>query len=116
MVSSDARVRILVTGSRDFTDVVLVKAALNEIRAHCPGASFTVVHGDSRGADRHARDICRAVPDAFARDEPHPAQWRREDGSLDRSAGHRRNAEMERRVRRRSTAVSSGGPSSRTAG
>lgn len=37
MVSSAARVRILVTGSREFTDVALVRAALYEIRARRPG-------------------------------------------------------------------------------
>ncbi|MDB6425934.1 SLOG family protein [Curtobacterium sp. 20TX0008] len=87
------RSRVLITGSRDFDDVEQVRAALNQIRVEF-GGPLTIVHGDARGADRIARDLTRNVPDALAVDEPHPAQWRAADGSTDRSAGHRRNADM----------------------
>ncbi|HEY0641295.1 MAG TPA: DUF4031 domain-containing protein [Pseudonocardiaceae bacterium] len=80
--------RVLVTGSRTWTDRGVIADKLREAaRAH-PGA--TLVHGAARGADRIAAAIWRrwGLPT-----EPHPvgpADWDR-DGP---SAGHVRNRRM----------------------
>ena len=42
-----ARVRVLVTGSREVTDVEMVRAALNACRARLGGAAMILVHGSS---------------------------------------------------------------------
>lgn len=93
--------RILVTGSRDWPEPArvwteLARAAFEHLAAHPePHAHpwVTVVHGDCpTGADRHAADYCERVTHWHT--EPHPAAWRRPDGTVDRAAGFRRNAEM----------------------
>lgn len=81
--------RILVTGSRTWTDKKVVGEALKrawlELRDRGP---VVLVHGDCpNGADRIARDIWR---DQGLPDEPHPARWA-EHG---RRAGFVRNADM----------------------
>lgn len=45
--------RILITGSRRWTDIAIVKAALARAVAEHPGP-VVVVHGDARGADQLA--------------------------------------------------------------
>lgn len=78
--------RVLVTGSRTWTDWQLLEAALSNLRIELGG--FTLVHGDARGVDRRAA--------AFVRDElalpveHHPADWER----YGKRAGFVRNAEM----------------------
>ncbi|MDN4648144.1 DUF4031 domain-containing protein [Curtobacterium sp. PsM8] len=42
-----ARVRVLVTGSREVTDQEMVRAALNACRARLGGAAMILVHGSS---------------------------------------------------------------------
>lgn len=84
--------RILVTGSRSWTDEDAVEAALREawIDAGSPVqvASMTLVHGACpTGADAIADRIARRVGMQV---EPHPADWERHG----RSAGPIRNAEM----------------------
>jgi hypothetical protein len=80
--------RIMVTGSRTWTDRTIIRMEL----ARWFSAMPTIVHGDARGArgtdgaDRIAAEI--AVTFGYAV-EPHPADW-----SLGRSAGMRRNIEM----------------------
>ncbi len=77
--------RILVTGSRDWTDREAVWSALNEHAT--PGA--TVVHGDCpTGADHLAKQWCSTQPDIV--ESPHPANWK-EHG---RAAGPIRNQQM----------------------
>jgi hypothetical protein len=82
--------RILVTGSRDWTDIELIRGVLDGLRSQT--WTMTVVHGACPyGAD--------AIADLWARQqtgvtvEPHPADWR-PGGVFDRSAGFKRNAEM----------------------
>lgn len=78
-------VRILVTGSRTWTDAPAVHVALAEATAGHRGC--VIVHGDCpRGADRIARDWARGNGH---RHEPHPADW-----TKGRAAGHLRNSEM----------------------
>lgn len=83
--------RVLVTGSRTWTDAVLVKRRLFaavQPRKDRPGI---VVHGDAKGVDQIADDWAKAwAARGFdVTPEPHPADW-----SRGRSAGHARNAEM----------------------
>lgn len=76
--------RILITGSRDWWDVEVVRAALLE---HAPTeGEVVVVHGDARGADRIAATLAEEFGWAT---EPHPADW-----NLGKHAGPRRNARM----------------------
>lgn len=87
-------VRILITGSRTWTDRTAIAQAiiayLRSVRTISIGGAWPfpiVVHGGARGADQLA--------DAVARNwgwtpERHPADWSRHG----RAAGFRRNAEM----------------------
>ncbi|GGW15803.1 hypothetical protein GCM10018980_51480 [Streptomyces capoamus] len=84
--------RILVTGSRTWTDVGAIQKALAKAVEAIPAdRQIIVVHGACpNGAD--------AIADQWARQygatvERHPANWR-PNGVLDRAAGYRRNAEM----------------------
>jgi hypothetical protein len=82
-----AAVRILVTGSRKFTDRRVILRALFDTVAEWGDAVPTIVHGDAPGADQLAKKIARkhCWPT-----EPHPADWE----THGRSAGPRRNIEM----------------------
>ena len=80
--------RVLVTGSRDWTDVPAVYDALNRVLAEHPQRSVVVVHGAcSKGADAIADHVAR---DLGLRVERHPADW----DSYGKRAGFKRNAEM----------------------
>lgn len=78
--------RVLVCGSRDWTDRRRIRARLLNL----PRGS-TVIHGGARGADRLAGDVARNL--GFEVIEV-PADWRPDGVTLDRSAGHRRNIKM----------------------
>lgn len=83
-----SRVRVLVTGSRDWTDVHLVRAELDRILVDTGG--LTLVHGACpRGADAIAALWARQNWVKVSIDR-HPADWAT-DGV---AAGPRRNAEM----------------------
>jgi hypothetical protein len=77
--------RVLVCGGRNFGDIVLMGTTMKRLHAE---RSFTIViHGDAKGADRHA--------DAWARLNrvevmPFPARWREEGVA----AGPLRNQRM----------------------
>lgn len=76
--------RILVTGSRDWTDIDTIRAALmNEVIV---GEQMLVIHGACRGADMLADKVAQSL--GWYR-EPHPAQWQ-----FGRGAGFARNMEM----------------------
>lgn len=77
--------RILVTGSRDWTDVAEIRRALEAEWE--PGA--VLVHGACRGADVMAADLWLDLHGPHTQ-EPHPADWNR----YGRRAGFVRNAEM----------------------
>jgi hypothetical protein len=86
--------RILVTGSRDWTDRGLIERALADVIAenHVRTPKM-LVHGGARGADSLADAIWRGwrVPgDGSAGVEVHRADWEQ----FGKAAGHRRNAEM----------------------
>jgi SLOG family YspA-like protein len=74
--------RILITGSRTWTDNTVIRDALAPYRS--PGA--VLVHGGARGADRIAAAIWRRWGLLV---EAHPADW-----SIERAAGVIRNRRM----------------------
>ena len=80
--------RILVTGSRYWTDQVLLRNTLAEVTKNTPPAERVIlVHGDAwRGADFMAGEYAR---DRGWKEEPHPAEW-----NNGRAAGMMRNKEM----------------------
>ena len=89
--------RILVTGSRTWTDADLLNSVLDDaLREWLNRAMVVIVHGDCpKGADAMARAWVRRQPRidgrfAPVKHEPHPAHWAR----FGKSAGFRRNAEM----------------------
>jgi len=88
--------RILVTGSRDWTDERAIETALwGVIREFGPQIhnTPTLVSGACpTGADRIAEELAEGLMGLNV--ERHPAEWRRPDGSIDKGAGFRRNAEM----------------------
>jgi hypothetical protein len=75
--------RILVTGSRAWTDNAIIRDALTPFRT----SGAVLVHGNARGADRIAAGIWRTwgLPT-----EAHPADW----DTHGRAAGMRRNRHM----------------------
>lgn len=79
--------RILVTGSRDWTDWRALTDALIETGGSTMNPDVTVVHGGARGADMMADEI--AETRGWLR-EPHPADW----GRYGKAAGPIRNQEM----------------------
>lgn len=81
--------RILITGSRTWTDRDAIRRALVKAGqdAGVHPQAVTVVHGGARGADRMAADLAREFGCAV---EMFPADWDR----FGKAAGHRRNAEM----------------------
>ncbi|MEV8638969.1 DUF2493 domain-containing protein [Streptosporangium sp. NPDC051023] len=80
--------RILVTGSRRFTDAAVLEAALLDTwhDVVALGGTIVIVHGHARGADRLADAwACRNGVEV----ERYPADW-----ATGRGAGPRRNAAM----------------------
>lgn len=87
--------RVLVTGSRDWCNCTAIADALQHAFAAAEH-QMIVVHGACpTGADWHADHYAKWMRDiGLPVDvEPHPANWR-PNGTLDRTAGFRRNAEM----------------------
>ena len=81
--------RILVTGSREFTDLEMIRTALRRSGAELLSGPPTVVHGaNPRGADRIAEAVAKV--DLGWETDPHPANWEQ----FGKSAGHIRNQEM----------------------
>lgn len=79
--------RILVTGSRTWSDVDLLRAGLAQWWTRAGGRGVLVSGACPRGADRIAETIWRLWGGPIER---HPAQWTR----WGRSAGFRRNTAM----------------------
>lgn len=85
--------RILVTGSRDWTDVRAVESALYAALHEHMDQDLVVVHGGCpTGADQFAAQWARMtnVYDLRVRQEVHPADWSKHG----RAAGPIRNKEM----------------------
>lgn len=80
--------RVLVTGSRDWTDREAIREALYAIDGNCEtDDSLTLVHGAALGADSIAAEIASKGGWGV---EAHPADWERHG----KRAGFLRNAEM----------------------
>lgn len=79
--------RILVTGSRDWTDGNAILAALWAQVGPGRGKNVTIVHGAARGADDLAGQVARAHGWNV---EEHPAPWR----DMGKRAGIVRNGHM----------------------
>lgn len=97
--------RILVTGSRHFADLDVVRAALLDAAAGVEGP-HTLVQGGARGADTLAATVAQEFGWAV---ETHPADWpapcvkscihgsrpaRPDGGTYCPAAGYRRNQQM----------------------
>lgn len=67
--------RVLITGSREFTNRKLMRSALSEARQRADGRHMIVVHGGARGADSLAESLATISKNAEA--EVWPALWRR---------------------------------------
>lgn len=91
---SNEPVRVLITGSREYTSRKTIARALSRVYREHGRRQLIVVHGDARGADRLAGKICADFPDSQLRAEPHPARWRDENGTKIPGAGPIRNQEM----------------------
>jgi len=105
MTSPKPGLRILVTGSREFDDLDVVRTALLEAVAGSEGP-HTLVQGGARGADTLAAKLAQEFGWAV---ETHPADWpapcvkscvhgsrpaRPDGGTYCPAAGHRRNQVM----------------------
>lgn len=82
--------RVIVTGSRGWTDRDRLEKELGELVDRLyPGEAFCIVHGACPdGADALAAEWAALRP--WVIEERHPAEWER----FGKSAGYRRNAEM----------------------
>jgi hypothetical protein len=82
-------IRVIICGSREFTDSALMTQALLDLKAWAGINPITIVHGNARGADLLSDSLAKQlIPDATI--EPHPANW----NYYGKSAGPIRNAEM----------------------
>jgi len=86
-------IRVLITGSREFTDRAVMEAALHQVAGEWRDRRIIVVEGDARGADKLSAAVAQAAPETFDV-ERHPAQWRLPDGSTNKKAGFDRNQLM----------------------
>lgn len=84
--------RVLVTGSRKWTNAQLIYEVMREIHMTATERPTLVSGHCPDGADAIAEAIAEAP--LHWNVELHPAIWRRPDGTFDRSAGFRRNEEM----------------------
>lgn len=86
--------RILVTGSRDWTDPIPVQQALEQALTLSSIGAPVLVHGAARGADTLAerawKHLQSARPGYLASPEQHPANWTK----YGKAAGPIRNAYM----------------------
>lgn len=77
--------RVLVCGGRDFNDLEMLTATLDEIHKATP--IEVIIHGDAKGADKLAGVWAR---DNSVPIEKYPADW----SKYGKSAGFRRNTQM----------------------
>ena len=83
--------RILVTGSRHWTDRWVIEDSLFKLTKEYP-LNHVLIHGGARGADTIAHELIRKwVENGYSwRIETHPANWNK----YGRAAGPIRNAQM----------------------
>lgn len=93
-MTSTTPVRVLITGSRAFTNRAVIAGAINRVARENPGRQLTIVEGCAKGADSLAGAVARKYPGRLV-DEPHPVlNWENADGSKNWRAGFDRNQEM----------------------
>jgi hypothetical protein len=78
---------ILITGSRDWTDAAVIKAALEDLTFFSSMTTY-VITGNAPGADSLAEEICVGHPGYV--NESYPANWK----ELGKAAGPIRNRVM----------------------
>ncbi len=79
--------RIIVTGSRNWTNRDLIRRALRVEMLFDKPENVTVVHGDARGADRIAGEVAKELGMNV---EEYPADWKQ----YGKKAGPIRNQKM----------------------
>lgn len=79
--------RVLITGSRTWTNRRVIERALRDVSSEYAGKDITIVHGGAHGADTIAGEIAQSLG-MFT--EVHKADWRR----YGKSAGAIRNRVM----------------------
>lgn len=85
--------RVIIAGGRDFHDVERIKAVMWKHYGARPGEGRTFLSGHAPGADTAGEEWCKGWG---IKPTLYPAKWKRPDGTTDRGAGHKRNAEMAR--------------------
>ena len=87
--------RVVIAGSRDFIDYEVMRNTLYPLfdKYHLlEDAAATVISGTARGADQLGERFARENELGLVR---MPADWNRQpDGSYDKAAGYKRNADM----------------------
>ncbi len=81
--------KIIVAGSRSFTDYSFLSTHLDHLFRYCK-TSVEIVSGNARGADRLGE---RYAMEHGLFIHPFPADWR-PNGVYDKSAGYKRNKKM----------------------
>lgn len=80
--------KVLVCGGRRFTNAPLLSSIMDAL--HAERRISVLIHGDATGADHLAHNWAQCYGVSV---RPFPARWRK-DGSIDLSAGPRRNSQM----------------------
>ncbi|WIB65360.1 SLOG family protein [Curtobacterium sp. MCBD17_040] len=93
------QIRVLITGSREFTDRSIIAKALSQVRREHRGSVLHVVAGAAKGADSLAAAVVRDADPSKAVLEEHPvtdAMWRPDgpNGPVNKRAGIERNQRM----------------------
>ena len=85
--------RVLITGSREWSNRTIMQDALREIRVRADGKRMVIIQGEARGADRMAKGFAMRSDNADY--EGYPANWgSRSAGTYRPDAGLKRNQEM----------------------
>jgi len=84
--------KILVTGSREFTDFTVIQRALSVERALANGERMIVIHGAAKGADSIAGELARLAYNCS--EVSVPADWANDPKSGPLGAGPVRNRVM----------------------
>ncbi|MCY7866043.1 SLOG family protein [Bacillus spizizenii] len=85
---------MIIAGGRDFTNYSVLKQTMDELLSELieEGEEIVIISGKARGADKLGE---RYAEERGFDVDPYPADWKRQaDGSYDKSAGYKRNAEM----------------------
>jgi hypothetical protein len=87
-------VRVLITGSREFTDRAVIAAAISQVARENPNRALLIRHGAARGADSLAGAVARKYPGRLVEEVHAVTDWKNPDGSKNWKAGFDRNQRM----------------------